>query len=93
MTDLAQLLAFTAGAAIGAAAALAIAWHRGAFKPVVHVHVAIKAPGETPVAIERQDQQTVVIRPQILVNWDVLYKAAAGAGCVVIPSELAPPLH
>ena len=93
MTDLAQLLAFTAGAAIGAAAALEIAWHRGAFKPVVHVHVAIKGTGETPIALDQHDQQTVIVRPQILVNWDVIYKAAAGAGCAIVPSELAPPQH
>jgi len=91
---LGQFLWLLFGVALGAAGALTIAWHRGAFNPVVKVTIALRgvteAPIESAVAI---DEHNVVVRPMVLVNWDVIYRAAEGAGMAVVPADMAPPKH
>ena len=91
---LGQLLWLLFGVALGAAGALTIAWHRGAFNPVVKVTVALRgteaAPIESAVVV---DEQNVTVRPIVLVNWDVIYRAAEGAGMAVVPADMAPPKH
>lgn len=92
------LLGVLPGLAIGAALALAIAQRRGMFNPViapvVKVTVSVRPGTETPpMPAAQQDEYTVIVRPQVFVDWTLLYNAAAGADMRVIPKEFVPPQH
>jgi hypothetical protein len=87
------LLGVLPGAAIGAGLALAIARSRGMFNPAVKVTISVRTAPESPSMSAQEGDYTVIVRPLVLVNWDLLYNAAAGAGHVVVPKEFAPPQH
>lgn len=93
-----MLLGLLPGAAIGAALALAIAHWRGMFAPVIKPEVKVTIslqPGDNvaSMAAAAPNEYTVVVRPVMLVNWEVVYAAAAGSGYAVVPKEFAPPQH
>ena len=77
--------------ATGAALAVAIAHWRGLFKPTIAVAVHVVPFSDTqqldsmPVA-----DRVIMVRPQILVDWTLLYNSADGAGFAVVPKEFAP---
>ncbi len=92
------LLGVLPGAAIGAGLALAIARWRGMFNPVIKPEVKVTisvrpAVGVASMSSAQPDEYTVVVRPQVFVDWPLLYDAARGSGAVVVPKEFAPPQH
>jgi hypothetical protein len=78
--------------ATGAAIALGVAHWRGLFKPTIAVAVHVVPFSDTqqldsmPVA-----DRVIMIRPYTVIDWNVLYSAAAGKGLSIVPHEFARP--
>jgi len=89
-----MLLGALAGAAIGAGLALEIARRRGMFKPTIKVTVSVRPAADvTSLSAAQLDEYTFIVRPQVFVDWPLLYDACRGSGNVVVPKEFAPPQH
>jgi len=87
-----MLLGVLPGVALGAGLALEIARRRGMFKPVIKVTVSVRPAADVAsLSAAQLDEYTVIVRPQVFVDWPLLYDAARGSGNVVIPKEFAPP--
>ena len=74
------------------ALALEIARRRGMFKPEIKVTISVRPAADVAsMSAAAFNEYTVVVRPQVFVDWTLLYDAARGSGNVVIPKEFAPP--
>ena len=86
------LVGVVAGAAIGGGLVGWLAFRKGKFKPTV-VMTVTGIPAAPIEQMTQPGQSSVIVHPRITVSLDVVQACAKGSGMVLVPKELAPPLH